>query len=128
MRQMKLAHMSVDELLRAYEEVVLQQGESFKNERVAAFNKQFQQREEISHELRSRPGDRREELAALFKHPTAWVRICVARDTFVLNEARARMHMQYIAEHRLGPLSWGGAFLAGELGQRTSSDVTKPRI
>lgn len=75
MRQKKLAHMSVDELVRAYEEVVLQQDESFKNARVAAFNKQFQQREEISRELRSRPGDQREMLAALFKHPKAWVRI-----------------------------------------------------
>jgi hypothetical protein len=42
-------------------------------------------------------------LAALFKHPKAWVRLCVARDTFVLNEARARMHMQYIAEHAWDP-------------------------
>jgi hypothetical protein len=99
----KISQMSSDELVRAYEEIVVRQDESFKNSRSAMFNKQFWEREAVSNELKSRPGDQRELLAALFKHPKAWVRICVARDTFVLNEARARMHMQYIAEHAWDP-------------------------
>ncbi len=103
MNKRNLTQLSAAELVRAYEDIVVQQDESFKNARIKRFNEQFQQRREISHELRSRPGDQREMLAALFKHPKAWVRMCVATDTFVLNEARARMHMQYIAEHTWDP-------------------------
>lgn len=91
-----------EELVRAYEELVLQQEDSFLNARIALFNKQFRRRGEIADELRSRPGDRRELLAGLFTSRSPWVRICVARDTFALNEARSRMHMQYVADHASG--------------------------
>ena len=97
-----LSELSSQDLVQMYEQIVLQQDESFKNERIALFNKQYGDREAIKEELRSRPGDQREMLAALFKSKKSWVCICVARDTFGLNEARSRMHMQYVADHSLG--------------------------
>ncbi|MDB5642359.1 MAG: hypothetical protein JWN07_1676 [Hyphomicrobiales bacterium] len=103
MTSKNLSELSSDELLVEYEKIVVAQDDSFKNARLAIFKKQYWRREAICRELQSRPGEQRELLATLFKHPKAWVRICVASDTFVLNEARARMHMEYIAEHTRDP-------------------------
>lgn len=103
MKPLSLSEMTVDELVRAYEDVVLKQDESFKNERLSLFKQQYWERDAISNELRSREGDQRERLAALFKSKKSWVRICVAQDTFALDEERARMHIQYIIDHAWDP-------------------------
>jgi hypothetical protein len=98
-----LGKMTDEELVRAYEDVVVKQDESFKYARNAAFNDQYLERQAVADELRSRPGDQRAMLASLFKSRMPWVRICVAQDTLSLNEARARMHMEYIGEHARAP-------------------------
>ena len=103
MRPKDLSKMTVEELVRTYEDIVVKQDVSFKYARNAAFNEQYLQRQALADELRSRPGDQREMLASLFKSRMAWVRICVAQDTLSLNEARSRMHMEYIGEHATAP-------------------------
>jgi hypothetical protein len=99
----KMPEMTVEELVMAYADIVTQQDEAFKNTCIAEFTKLYWQRDAIKEELKSRPGDQREMLAALFKSKKSWVRICVARDTFALDEARARMHIQYVIDHSWDP-------------------------
>ena len=103
MTKKSLEHMTIQELIAAYERIVLEQDQSFRLEKNTKFNKEFKIRVAIVEELRMRPGDQREALAPLLDRRDPWMRICVVEDTYSLDPERARKYMQTVADYRFDP-------------------------
>jgi len=103
MTKKSFEHMMIQELIAAYEQIVLEQDQSFRFEKNTKFNKEFKIRVAIVEQLRSRPGDQREALAPLLDRREPWMRICVAEDTYSLDPERSRKYMQTVADYRFDP-------------------------
>ena len=103
MTKKSFEHMTIQELIAAYEQIVLEQDQSFRFEKNTKFNKEFKIRVAIVEQLRSRPGDQREALAPLLDRREPWMRICVAEDTYSLDPERSRKYMQTVADYRFDP-------------------------
>ena len=94
---------TAEELLKAYEEIVMKQNDCFLKEDLTTFNRQYKIQEAIVDELRSRPGDQRELLAPFLDRREPWMRISAANDTYSLNPERSRKYMQTVADYRFDP-------------------------
>ena len=103
MTQKSFKNYTADELVTAYEKIVLEQNTTFLNDDFEKFKKQYWYRETIVDELRARPGDQRELLVPLLDRREPWLRICAARDTYSLNPERARKYMQTIVDYPFDP-------------------------
>jgi len=103
MTKKSFEQMTIQELIAAYEQIVLEQDQSFRFEKNTKFNKEFKIRVAIVEQLRSRPGDQREALAPLLDRREPWMRICVAEDTYSLDPERSRKYMQTVADYRFDP-------------------------
>jgi Domain of unknown function (DUF2019) len=103
MTKKSFEHMTIQELIAAYEQIVLEQDQSFRFEKNTKFNKEFKIRVAIVEQLRSRPGDQRKALAPLLDRREPWMRICVAEDTYSLDPERSRKYMQTVADYRFDP-------------------------
>ena len=106
----KFATMSGAELVALYTQIGVAQAEALDRFESGRFNRLFDQEMAIVNELRSRPGDRRTQLFALYEHPNLQVRLNAAQSTYMLNRARAHAVLEEIAETRWLPQAATAAF------------------
>ena len=92
---------TLEELLHAYEDIVMKLNSSFLKDDIDAYNKQYFIRHAIVDELRSR--NQRERLSVFLERREPFLRMCAASDTYSLNPERARKYMQTVADYRFDP-------------------------
>lgn len=95
--------MSSDELVSAYEKIIVEQDKSFLLSKIAKYNREYKIRAAIVDELRARPGDQRQLLVPFLDRREPWMRICVASDTYSLNPERSRQYMQTVVDYPFDP-------------------------
>lgn len=90
-------------MIERFVEICLTQNEALLESDTAKFNKLFDRMHEVVSELRSRPGDQRKGLAALYDHPNAQVRLKAATNTLAVAPAEARQVLKLIRERQEHP-------------------------
>ncbi|MGO3929537.1 DUF2019 domain-containing protein [Rhodopseudomonas pseudopalustris] len=103
MRAYQLTRASTDELVAYFAEVVVGQDEALLGGQRARFNRLFAEMMAISNELKSRDGDQRSALLALFQYPNMQVRVQAAKLTLAVAPIEARKQLEAIAETQWFP-------------------------
>lgn len=98
MNQPDLANLSVANLVKRYAELGIEEDKaSIKDDAVERITLIRQQMWAIQDELKSRPGDQRRALLALYDHPKLTVRLAAARATLAIAPQDARKMIEWIA-------------------------------
>lgn len=95
--------MTSTQLVERFAEIALQQDHAISRGETAKYNRLFCQMREIEGELKSRPGDQRTLLGALFDHSNIQVRLQAARATLAVMPEAARNLLEEIANSRKYP-------------------------
>jgi hypothetical protein len=114
-KRLKLQDLSVDQLLERFTAIALEQDQALLMDEIARFNKLFDQMDAVKKELRSRSGDQRRALLALYDHPNIQVRLKAAVGTLAVEPESARKLLQTIAESREYPQAADAGMTLGEL-------------
>ena len=109
MKNQNLRGWTVAELVNRFTAICVEQDKALFGDEVAKFNRLFGQMVAIRDELKSRPGDQRSALLALFEHPNLQVRLQAAKATLAVAPAAARRMIELIQE-------WGRQPYAGDAG------------
>lgn len=115
MKRLKLQDLSVDQLLERFTAIALEQDQALLMDEIARFNKLFDQMDAVKKELKSRSGDQRRALLALYDHPNIQVRLKAAVGTLAVEPESARKLLQTIAESREYPQAADAGMTLGEL-------------
>lgn len=99
-------NMSFEELLAAFIEISIAQGNAAEEFRNSTFNRLYSRKARIIDELKRRDNDQRRILIALYDHPNVQVRLNAAKSTYALNTPGARTVIQAIADTKVQP--WAG--------------------
>jgi len=102
-------------LLERFTAIALEQDQALLMDEIARFNKLFDQMDAVKKELRSRSGDQRRALLALYDHPNIQVRLKAAVGTLAVEPESARKLLQTIAESREYPQAADAGMTLGEL-------------
>ena len=78
MRKNELRNLSTSELVAQFTDIALQQYDCVMRDEVKRFNKLFRQMNAVTDELKSRPGDQRRALIALYNHANLQVQLKAA--------------------------------------------------
>lgn len=89
--------MSVDQLVRLFSELSVQQDMALLSNALREVNQLFWKIDAIEEELKSRPGDQRSALLALYTHKNMQVRLKAARATLAIAPDAARALIEDIA-------------------------------
>jgi ParB-like chromosome segregation protein Spo0J len=92
-----------DQLIEHYAEICVAQARALLENDISKFNRLFEQMRAIIEELKSRPGDQRRALLALYDHPNAQVRLQAAKTTLAVAPDAARKLIETIANSREYP-------------------------
>jgi len=94
MKRLKLADMTVDQLVERFTAIALDQDHAVRIDDNATFTRLFWQMEAVEEELKARAGDQRRALSRLYDNPNAQVRITAAKATLAVlpQEARRLLH------------------------------------
>jgi hypothetical protein len=103
MKSADLSRLSVESLVRLYEKLALDQHEALLKGEQRELNALVRSHFAIEAELKSRPGDRRDALFALYSHPSPQVRVRAATATLALAPLEARAALQLIIDRREFP-------------------------
>jgi hypothetical protein len=114
-KRLKLQDLSVDQLLERFTAIALEQDQALLMDEIARFNKLFDQMDAVKKELRSRSGDQRRALLALYDHPNIQVRLKAAVGTLAVEPESARKLLQSIADSREYPQAADAGMTLGEL-------------
>jgi ribosomal protein L29 len=114
-KRLKLQDLSVDQLLERFTAIALEQDQAVLMDEIARFNKLFDQMDAVKKELRSRSGDQRRALLALYDHPNIQVRLKAAVGTLAVEPESARKLLQSIADSREYPQAADAGMTLGEL-------------
>ncbi|MGB6536801.1 MAG: DUF2019 domain-containing protein [Xanthobacteraceae bacterium] len=98
-----LKAMTVAQLVDDFAEMGVKQNEALLWDELSEFNSLYWQIDPIREELKSRPGDQRRALLALFNHPDMQVRLNAAKSTLAIAPDQARAMLERIKERRRGP-------------------------
>lgn len=98
-----LKAMTVAQLVDDFAEMGVKQNEALLWDELSEFNSLYWQIDPIREELKSRPGDQRRALLALFNHPDMQVRLNAAKSTLAIAPDQARAMLEHIKERRRGP-------------------------
>ena len=98
MKQGELQKMSLEQLVERFEAIALAQDKAILMDEIAKFNRLFGQLGEVESELKSRDGDQRSTLLALYDHPNAQVRLTAAKATLAVAAKEARAQLQKLRE------------------------------
>jgi hypothetical protein len=101
----KLDSLSIDELVKLFTDITLQQYPAVMGNDVRTYNKLYAQMVAVRQELISRPGDGRRALIPLYAHPNIQVRLAVAKTTLALNYDEARRVIETIANSDRFPMA-----------------------
>lgn len=103
MRRTKIEEMSAAELVDRFTEICLEQDQALLYSGTSRFNRIYREMVAVRDELKSRPGDQREALLALYEHENAQVRLQAARASFAVAPEAARGLIENIANSRKFP-------------------------
>jgi hypothetical protein len=106
-----LTAMPTLQLVELYQELALRQDRAMLDREQGKVSDLVKRRFAIEAELKSRPGDQRHALFALYSHPNPQVRLSAATATLALAPAEARAALQLIIDRREFPQ-------AGDAGMR----------
>ena len=122
MKRINLEQASAKELVDLFASVCIAQDESLLYSDIAKFNRLFDKMRAVADQLKSRTGDQRRALTALYGHENAQVRLQAARASLAVAPQEARKVIEAIANGRKFPQ-------AGDAGMTISnldSGVFKP--
>lgn len=103
MKRVKLEEMSDQQLLERFVAIALEQDQAILYDDNARYNRLYDRMGDVRQELKSRPGDGRRALTALFNHPNAQVRLKAAITTLVMAREAARTVLQEISDRHEYP-------------------------
>lgn len=103
MKRPSLSSYSVDDLVRRFTELALQQDDALLGNELSAVKRLYWKLEEIGEELKGREGDARRALARLYDHPNAQVRLKAVQATFAVLPDEAMKQLQAIADSKEYP-------------------------
>jgi ParB-like chromosome segregation protein Spo0J len=93
----------VDELIGLFVKLGLAQDRALLESEISTFNRLFDEMQAVVEELKSRPGDQRTALLALYEHPNAQVRLKAVKNSLAVAPVEARRTLQIIAESKEYP-------------------------
>ena len=103
MNRNDLKEMAVDQLVKRFTAIALDQDKALLRNEYGKFNRLFDEMEAVEQELKVRQGDQRRELLHLYSHPNAQVRIKAVKATLAVAPEAARCMLKVIAESREYP-------------------------
>ncbi|HEY0330228.1 MAG TPA: DUF2019 domain-containing protein [Rhodopseudomonas sp.] len=95
--------MSVEARVARFAEIGLAQDAALLGAEYAKFRRLFDRMQQVSAELKRRPGDQRRALLVLYDHPNMQVRLKAAKHTLAVAPVEARLQLQAIAESKWFP-------------------------
>jgi hypothetical protein len=110
----QLDRLSVEDLVSRFVEIGLAQDKALLYDELGKFNRLFDQMRMVVQELRSRPGDGRRALLALYDHKNLQVRLKAVKNSLALAPDEGRQVLQAIADSHMFPQ-------AGEAGMSLSN-------
>ncbi len=102
-REKALQDVSLEELVQRFVVLALNEYEAVNYNQTSKYRRLYEQKIAVTNELRSRAGDQRRALTALYTHPNVQVRLAAARATLALNYTEARSVVQAIADSGVFP-------------------------
>ena len=103
MTKTNLSEISTGDLVARFAEIACEQDRALLGGEIAKFNRLYDRMQEVSDELKRRPGDQRRALIALFDYPNMQVRLKAAKHTLAIAPAEARAQLQAIADSNWMP-------------------------
>jgi uncharacterized protein YdcH (DUF465 family) len=103
MKRRNLESLSVPDLVDRFATIALEQDRALLYSEIAKFNRLFEKMNRVEAELKSRSGNQRRALKALYEHPNAQVRLKAATATLGVMTKRARTLIEEIANSRKFP-------------------------
>ena len=116
-----LQQMSISELVDLFTEIALAQDAASLRDEIAKYNRLFKEMSAVSAELKSRPGDQRRALVALYRSDNMQVRLKAAIHTLAVAPTEARSALRVIADTK-----WSPQCLDAGMSLRLESGVFKP--
>jgi hypothetical protein len=103
MKRRNLESLCVPDLVDRFATIALEQDRALLYSEIAKFNRLFEKMNRVEAELKSRSGDQRRALKALYEHPNAQVRLKAATATLGVMTKGARALIEEIANSRKFP-------------------------
>jgi hypothetical protein len=103
MKQVNLQEMTLYQLVDRFTQIGVSQDQALLENAIAKFNRLFDQMVATEEELKSRSGDQRRALLALYKHPNMQVRLNAVKATLAVAPQEARAMLQKIADSNFFP-------------------------
>jgi hypothetical protein len=103
MNNPQIKQRTVAELVERFTAVTLAQCQAELHDENARYNRLYKEMSAIEQELKSRAGDQRVALTALYEHPNAQVRLMAAQATLAVAPAAARQVLQIISDRKQWP-------------------------
>jgi hypothetical protein len=100
MKRTNLSEMTVEQLVRRFTEIALEQDKAILMDDNAKFNRLYLQMKAAEEELKSRAGDQRRALLPLYRHSNLQVRLKAAIATLAAVPEQARDELQAISASR----------------------------
>lgn len=126
MTRFDLSKLSLEDLLTRYVELSVEQGAALELASISQVNKLGDQIYEISKELKTRLGDRRDAFLKLFSHPNAQVRFNAATSSIAIVPREARQTIQAIADSGILPLAGHAGMYLSTYDGEASRILRKP--
>jgi hypothetical protein len=103
MKRIHYPDMTLDQLVKLYCSIGIDQDKALLRSEYAKFNGLFEEMDAVENELRGRGGDQRRELLPLFEHPNAQVRLNAMKATLAVAPETARRALEGLAASREFP-------------------------
>jgi hypothetical protein len=103
MKRPTLKSMTIDQLVRHFEGLALEQDKALLGNEISKVNRIYDRLKDVEDELRGREGDQRGALLALYDHPNPQVRVKAVKATLAVEPDAARRMLKVIAESREFP-------------------------
>ena len=103
MKQHDLQGLTVEELVRRFLAITLDQDRAMRTDDNAKYNRLFRQMRAVGEILQGRAGDQRRALTQLYDHPNAQVRLAAAKATLAVAPDAARRLLRLIADSNDNP-------------------------
>jgi hypothetical protein len=97
-RKAKLGDLTIPDLVSHFEALALAQSQAQLEDDMRKVKRTFFLMSDIADELKSRPGDQRQALVALYDHPHIHVRLKAVKKTLALEPIRGRRLLEEIAK------------------------------
>ena len=99
----KLSNLSVSSMVDRYTKIAIDQDHALEYFEIGKYNRLYKQMRAIEEELKSRAGDQRRALLALFSHENVQVRLQAATATLAIEPGTARQLIETIAASQKYP-------------------------